>query len=247
MPYRYDGVDEVARQAGRPERVIGVVRDVTDTVRLSEQPAAAETSRRELLHRLIQSTEDEQARLAHELHDGPIQQLSATVLHLDHLANGDPSHELRAVTAQIREVIGSLRSTLFDLHPTPFGGADLGATLTSLAAAAVPDLDIGLRSDIDGPVSDEVAATIVRISQEALRNVHQHSGATRVGLSVWALDGAVRLEIQDDGQGFDPDQHSEPGHLGLVAMRERAEAIGGSFTIESRPGGTTVRAELPRR
>lgn len=234
--------------SGRPVRVIGVVRDVTDTMLLFAQLAEAETARRDLLHRLIHTTEHEQARLAHVLHDGPIQQLTATALRLEHLAHGDDSAELVAVIDQVRQVIDTLRSTMFELRPIPFGGVDLGATLESLARAAVPDLEVSVKTDgIPAQLADDAASAIVRITQEALRNVREHAGATLVEISLGFVDGVVDVEICDDGRGFDAEALPRPGHLGLVAMRERAEAVGGTLTVESQPTRTVVRARLPRR
>lgn len=232
--------------SGRPLRVIGVVRDVTEILLLFAQLTEAETARRDLLHRLIHSTEHERARLAHVLHDGPIQQLTATALRLEHLANGDGPEELVAVVDQVHDVIDTLRSTMFELRPIPFGGVDLGATLETLARAAVPDLDVSVLADgVQDPVADDVASATVRITQEALSNVREHAGATLVEIGLRSLDGVVDLEICDNGRGFDAGALPRPGHLGLVAMRERAEAVGGTFTVESQPTRTVVQARLP--
>ncbi len=236
---------EVERDAnGRPSKLIGIVRDVTDVMRLFEQLSVAEASRRDLLHRLIRSTEDERARLAHDLHDGPIQELSAAALRLEHLATTQPGESLNAITEQIQSVINALRTTLFDLHPTPFG-TDINSKLELLAANTVPRTESTVVTDLDHPLDESTSVAVIRIAQEALQNVRAHAQASRVDLSLRSLTSELVLEIVDNGRGFDPLQTNEPGHLGLLAMRERAEAAGGTLTIESRPGQTAVRAQLP--
>jgi two-component system sensor histidine kinase UhpB len=89
---------------------------------------------------------------------------------------------------------------------------------------------------------------VLRIAQEALQNALRHANAGRVDVTLGADDGRLRVAVADDGVGFDPD---EPGlrsrRLGLTSMEERARALGGTLSIESRPGaGTTIVLEVPR-
>ena len=90
---------------------------------------------------------------------------------------------------------------------------------------------------------------LYRIAQEALTNVARHAKASRVEVSIQRLDGMIRMEIKDDGQGFDNTGTSSgkrKNRLGLLGMRERVEMIGGMFRVESAPGeATTIRVELP--
>ena len=97
-----------------------------------------------------------------------------------------------------------------------------------------------------GPEPDAsltIKEALYRIAQEATHNVVKHAKAGQLELSLTDKNG-LTLEIKDDGQGFDP-QQSFPGHLGLHSMRERAEKLGGNFSIESTPGqGTTIRVQV---
>ena len=92
-----------------------------------------------------------------------------------------------------------------------------------------------------------VKEALYRITQEALHNIVKHAHASQVGLSLTCDKERLRLEIKDNGQGFDP-SGSFPGHLGLHSMCERTEQVGGQFTLESSPGrGARVLVEIPIR
>jgi two-component system nitrate/nitrite sensor histidine kinase NarX len=101
-------------------------------------------------------------------------------------------------------------------------------------------LPVGLRVEGEGTLPSEVQVVFYRVAQEALNNVAKHAGATRVEVELTYQDGAVRLEVCDDGRGFDPGEVPS-GHFGVAIMRERAEAVGAEVAVESCPGqGTTV-------
>ena len=90
--------------------------------------------------------------------------------------------------------------------------------------------------------------TVYRIAQEAMRNARRHSGAAHVDVEVRSADGGIRLVVADDGRGVDPAflVRPRPGHLGLSAMRERAEIAGGTWSVESNAGvGTRIQAWIP--
>jgi signal transduction histidine kinase len=95
----------------------------------------------------------------------------------------------------------------------------------------------------DAPLKTKEAFS--RIAQEALHNIVKHARATHVDVSLCDEDGALTLDVRDDGTGFNPNGDF-PGHLGLRSMRERITRLGGTFEIESAPGkGTRIRASLP--
>ena len=233
--------------AGRPVRLIGIAQDITDSVRLIEQLLEAEAARRAVLHRLMQSADAERSRLALDLHDGPIQELTALALRLEHaLGEDDVVAACHAGLASLRDVIASLRSTMSDLHPAVLGGRGIRATLEHLAATSIPDIDTSVEVEPAVELGEEVATTVVRVVQEALLNIRNHAHASRVAVHLRALDGHVLLEVVDDGRGFDPDGLPPPGHhLGLVALRERTEAADGELDIRSGPGGTHLKAWFP--
>jgi signal transduction histidine kinase len=106
-----------------------------------------------------------------------------------------------------------------------------------------------VRTNLSGEEPDlppESKEALYRIAQEAMQNAVKHSGAHNVGLSVELTEAEALLRVSDDGGGFDP-SGSFPGHLGLRSMRERAERLGGTVSIESAPGnGTRISAQIPR-
>jgi signal transduction histidine kinase len=219
----------------------------------------AHSVRRHLLKRIVEVAEEERTRVASDLHDGPIQRLTALTLRLEvakvAAGRGDPEaaqDAIAQVQTQIGEEIGLLRQLMSELRPPVLDERGLMDALRDHAAniekatGLVVSVERGSET-LDG-VLPEVETVLYRIVQEALTNVVKHAGATSVRIRF--LDSAefVRLEVSDDGAGFDASRSAPAaGHFGLVAMRERAEMVGGSLAVDSRPGeGTTVRAWVPR-
>src|SRR5262249_32646328 len=101
-------------------------------------------------------------------------------------------------------------------------------------------------SEIPEPVSPETALGLLRVTQEALRNVGRHARARTVDVSLRRLDGGLQLAGRDDGVGFDPAHQRRNPHLGLASMRERVQFLGGELDIDSESGrGTTILAWVP--
>ena len=101
---------------------------------------------------------------------------------------------------------------------------------------------------VEGSVASgpEIEEALYRIAQEALNNALKHAAAASVAVRIDAEGDELRLEVTDDGQGFDPERVRDRGGLGLVTMRQRAEGLHGTFEIVSTPGqGTTVRVQVP--
>ena len=145
----------------------------------------------------------------------------------------------------MRRAIESLRQTLTDIEGEP-SGLGLVQTLEELAAESAPEVQVVVDVDLDAALRAPVLATLLRVVQEALHNVRKHADATQAEVRWRQHDGWVHVTVIDDGKGFDVDApHGLAGHLGIVAMRERLEALGGRVEIRSRPGRTTVEARLP--
>jgi len=219
--------------------------------------------RRRLLKRIVDVAEEERTRMAGDLHDGPVQRLTALTLRLEvarmAASRGDPQAAQDAVTAianvqgQIGEEINLLRQLMSELRPPVLDQRGLMDALRDYAASLeagtglVVSVEAGAET-LDG-ASPEVETVLYRIVQEALANVVKHAQAANAQIRFLDSDEFVRLDISDDGVGFDA-SHVAPsaGHFGLVAMRERAEMVGGSLRVDSSPGeGTTVHAWVPRR
>jgi signal transduction histidine kinase len=199
---------------------------------------------------------EERNRLARELHDSVTQKLFGLTLTAEAAAtvlDRDPDEarrQLQRLQGLTREAMEELRSLIFELRPPAVETEGLATALRKhvdvLQRVHGHELELHLEGDADS--DGERAGEILRIAQEALQNAVRHAHAKRVDVSLHADDGRLRVAVTDDGVGFDP---AEPGlrarRLGLTSMEERARALGGSLTIESRPGqGTTIALEVPR-
>jgi signal transduction histidine kinase len=204
----------------------------------------------------------ERQRLARDLHDAVTQTLFSTSLIAEavpHIWAQDPEDGrrlLEQVRQGTRSALAEMRTLLFELRPTGLADADLGDLLRQLGEAVAARSGISVHVDVAGEseLPPEVHVALYRIAQEALNNVARHAGAghawvrfssspPRAGGNAipMAQGGPVTLSIRDDGAGFDPD-NVPPDHLGLGIMRERAEEVGATLTVESEPGrGTEIR------
>ncbi|MFI8308656.1 sensor histidine kinase [Streptomyces sp. NPDC085927] len=209
---------------------------------------------------LVQAREagvaDERRRLAAEIHDTLAQGLTGIIAQLQVVAGTtDPGlvrvHAGRA-TDLARESLGEARRSVHNLAPVALDGDGLPQALEKTVAEWGERT--GARADctVTGtaePLHEEVAATLLRIAQEALSNASRHAAATRVGVTLSYIGDEVTLDIRDDGRGFDPrvrPARTGSGGFGLDGMRARAERIAGSLTVESEPGhGTAVSARVP--
>jgi two-component system, NarL family, sensor histidine kinase DevS len=109
----------------------------------------------------------------------------------------------------------------------------------------VDELDLGDLASANGGMDPRLETTVYRLVQESLTNVVKHAGATEVRVSLAAIDGEVRIEVKDNGVGFDPAERTEG--YGLAGMRERVYLAGGSVELESGQRGTLLKARLPQR
>ena len=248
--------------AGKATRYQGVQLDITARKdaehaqrRSFEQLRLAHEQRRELLSRVVTTEEEERRRIAEGIHDHTLQDLFAVLTRLDAIGRDNPAFgeldDFGLLRSEISESIDRLRHLTFELHPRVMETDGLEAALRFLLdcarrtpGAANYRLEYRLSSE---PVA-RVSSIAYRITQEALTNARNHSGAARVTVSVEESDEGVLIAIEDDGRGFQTDTIVPASweHIGLVSMRERAEAGGGWCRIESTPGnGTNVRCWLP--
>ncbi len=190
---------------------------------------------------------DERARMAREIHDTLAQGLTGIVTQLqaaEHAAD-DPAAWRRhhaAATALARESLTEARRSVNELRPEPLETGRLADAITQVAAAWSARHSIPAQVTVTGEtrtMRPEAEVGLLRVAQEALANVAKHAGtATRVGLTLSYMDRQVALDVRDDGRGFDPASRIErDGGFGLVAMRQRIEALSGTLQIESEVGG----------
>ena len=199
---------------------------------------------------------EERNRLARELHDSVTQKLFGLTLTAEAAATmidrdtTEARAQLQRLQELTREAMEELRSLIFELRPPEAESEGLATALRKHVDVLqrVHGHAVQLTLDGDAHRSAPADAEVLRIAQEALQNAVRHAHARHVDVRLDAIDGHLRVAVADDGVGFDPD---EPGlrsrRLGLTSMEERARALGGTLSIDSRPGaGTTVVLEVPR-
>jgi signal transduction histidine kinase len=195
---------------------------------------------------------EERRRLARDLHDSVTQSLFSMSLLaqvVPELWDVDPA-EARAMLAQIRDLtrsaLAEMRALLFELRPAALGEHELAQALTHHAAIFEQRTGVKVLVEVDGApiVPSSVEQALFRIAQESLSNIARHAHARSVRMTLES-GPPVRLQIIDDGQGFDPARVAD-GHLGLVSIHERAAAINASVMIMAAAGqGTRIVVQWP--
>lgn len=207
-------------------------------------------------HRLRNELEmqEERQRIAMDLHDGTIQSIYAVGLGLE-LALDDVAErpieagrEIERSMERLNEVIADVRSFIFDLRPAQADGDlahALSATVDEFRGLSSARVVLDVPASLSG-LSEERAVAMLRVAREALSNIRKHARAGEVRVSIEAPGEDVRLEVRDDGAGFDDSVEQGESHRGLRNMRLRVQRLGGSFDMESAPGaGTTLRVRMP--
>ncbi len=252
-------------------RMSGLIREVERSATQARERGAAlqsalaeleraEAERKHLLDRTVWRAEEERIRIAAELHDGPIQRLTAVGYQLEEatltLGSGDGPHTRELLTiAQggLYGEINELRGLMATLRPPVLDERGLGLALADQVESFQrrTGISCALESDRNTRLEPEVETVLYRVAQEALANVAKHAKAHHVWVFLRADDDRVDMQIRDDGIGFDPAMAGglvDSGHFGLAGMRERVEMAGGTYGLVSAPSsGTLIRVRLPRR
>jgi two-component system sensor histidine kinase DegS len=222
---------------------------------LLEESAIASASPERGALEVYQAVEAERLRIAHELHAGPAQILSNLVLEaeiLERLLRRDPellAAELQEFKISVRNAVADMRRFMFELRPISLDDLGLIATMRRITAEYQDRTGVVCRFNTTGEdrrLAPEMEEALYWIIQEAMANVHRHAEASNVEVLLDIQPERAALRVKDDGQGFDPRNYHQPGgrrKLGVLGMKERAAAVGGSFEVRSQPGGgTTVEA-----
>jgi signal transduction histidine kinase len=198
---------------------------------------------------------EERTRLAHEIHDTLAQGLTGIVMQLEAAdeALADTPADTRRHMDRARQLarasLAEARRSVRALRPQALTDSDLPTALPLLVEQVTAQTPLKAQVQVHGtpaPLPPEVENALLRISQEALTNTMKHAQARTVQFALTFDAAAVRLRVTDDGRGFDPRLVATREGFGLVSMRERAERIGGRFTLTSQPPyGTTVRVVVP--
>jgi PAS domain S-box-containing protein len=245
--YRKDGtlfwnelsVYPVRDEGGRVVNFVGVQNDITERLRAEE--ALSEIRR------------TERRRIARDLHDIALQDLAGTLqsLRLTHWRskNSGLDLDLEEELEALQRALAGLRSAIHDLrHEKERPFVESVESLVELSRQATPERKVRLVVEKGFPVglSGEEGVELLRVLREALTNVRRHSGAKNVEVKLQVEDQQLLAEVADDGRGFDP--ASVQAGVGLSAMRERVEGLGGKIEFGSRPGeGTRVEVRVPLR
>ena len=207
-----------------------------------------------LLRRALDASDLERRRLAADLHDGVVQDLTAVSLSvsgasrkLQGVADPKTVAELKGSAESARQSVGTLRSLLVEVYPPNLQALGLPSALGGLVdAAAARGLSTELEIDPDFHAPSGAETLLFRTVQEGLRNAAAHARATHVTVRVGADPDEAWAEVSDDGRGFDPQAGAMEGHFGLRALQDLLEDAGGRLRIWSTRGrGTVLRAEVP--
>ncbi|WP_441349406.1 sensor histidine kinase [Streptomyces sp. 8L] len=251
--------------SGLGEREVARALQKSDTIReLETANARLEQALEEnaALHDqlLVQAREagvaDERRRLAAEIHDTIAQGLTGIVTQLQVVTaatDGRIAREhLERASALARHSLAEARRSVQNLSPLDLEHDALPRALEKTVATWSERTGVRALFTVTGTearLHDEVAATLLRVAQEALANADKHAGASRVGVTLSYMGDEVSLDVRDDGAGFEPlglPARTGTGGFGLPGMRLRVERIAGSLTVESeRGGGTAVSARVP--
>ena len=225
---------------------------------LLKQAVELQEELRGMSHQVLQAQEEERKRISRELHDVVVQTLVGISVHVADLAQsaeGTPrSLQLKIAHAHrlVEKSVETVHQFARELRPGVLDDLGLIPALHSHLKEFMEKT--GIRTSLKAFAGIEkstgpIRTAIYRITQEALVNVARHAQASQVEVSIQKLTGVIRLEISDNGQGFEVATLSDPKNnkrLGLVGMKERAEMIGATFTVQSTPASsTTVRVDIP--
>ncbi len=201
---------------------------------------------RELSHRLVDAQENERTTIGNELHDEIGQLMTYATLLIDRAARKPDQQTLTEAKSTVQDAISKIRNLSSMLSPHLLRSVGLLQALVSLSEEFMQRTNIKVdfnHADRLEEVPEDVALASYRILQESLTNVARHAKASEVKIRLYREPGKLRLEVADNGSGFNPKEKEHT--TGLTGMRERALALGGELTIESNYGqGTRVVAEL---
>jgi signal transduction histidine kinase len=195
---------------------------------------------------------DERQRMAREIHDTLAQGLTGIVTQLQAAEHADDwRRHVSTAVGLARESLTEARRSVHALRPQPLQSATLSEAIADVVRrwSALHGIDVQLTTTGTPRVmTPDAESTLLRATQEALVNVAKYAQATRVGVTLSYMEKEVALDVRDDGAGFDPSRRtaSEAGGFGLVAMRQRVEALNGTLSVESELGlGTAISATVP--
>jgi signal transduction histidine kinase len=249
--------DLTARSAYGAEDEIGMLsiafnQMVDDLVSNRTTIAETEAARTRLLEKLITAQEEERKLISRELHDTIGQSLSSLMVGitvLDRLSGEEAASKSRELQLLAGETLTQVRELSRELRPSALDDLGLAPALERYAedfALRYSSISAHVQGDLAARLDQPVETALYRIVQEAMTNAARHASADNVSVVLLQRPGSVLAIIEDDGSGFEPDAvRRKHTSVGLHAMQERAELLGGEVVIESSVGGSTVFVEIP--
>ncbi len=258
---------ELAASVGELKQEIVQRKAVEESLRNSEQTSSRllEKSRqmqeelRDLSRQLLSAQEEERRKISRELHDVIAQTLTGINVRLAAL-KGESKDSIKDLQSKISSTqllveksVDIVHRFARELRPALLDDLGLIPALQSFLKSYMEDTGIRVTLTVFAGIEQsdsDIRTVFFRIAQEALTNVARHSKGSRAEVNIQEIEGFIRMEIKDNGQGFEVDGTTQAktknNRLGLLGMRERVEMVGGTFCIESAPGqGTTIRVEIP--
>lgn len=231
--------------AGHERVSQGVVVDITELIKTRDE-------RERLREKMVNVQEEERRRIAADIHDDSVQQMTAVGIRLEtlrrRLGSAADDAEFAVLEQAVGDTITRLRHLMFELRPPALDTQGLGAAIEGYLSGEARSA--GFQFEVQNRLTAEPDAParsgLYRMAQEAIRNVVKHADAGHVVVIVEQLNGGVSLRIRDDGKGITADGLAASDHFGIAGIRERAVMLGGSAHVESESGdGTTVDIWVP--
>lgn len=231
---------------GAGERLLGLAEDITERKEMEQQSRRLESELRMLARRIDEAREEERRKLAVWLHDEVGQLLTALRLDLAWMAHRLPRRHaelharLQEVQALLEDRLTSVQRVSIELRPSILEDLGLRAALewAREQCMARTGLQVELAMSVDeAEIPRPVALALLRITQEGLTNIARHAGASRVTIAVRREGDRVELQVADDGRGIRPEEATGFQALGILGMRERTMAHGGTLEVRACPGG----------
>jgi PAS domain S-box-containing protein len=208
-----------------------------------------------LRNRLTRTQEEERSRIARDLHDDIGQRLALLTIDLEQMKLASQrdgltfAGELEALVRTAGEITSDVHNVSRRLHPSQVELLGLAPALNNFCREFANRNSMRIQftsACLTCKIPEEASLCLFRVAQEAIRNVHKHSGCREALVELDEISGSLRLRISDRGSGFDPTAAEASQGLGLLSMEERLRSMGGELFVHSRPGGgTSIEACIP--
>jgi len=203
-----------------------------------------------LSRKLIESQEQERARIGRELHDDISQRLAMLAIGLEQLQNNplEVQSQVETLREETAAISRDVQALSHELHASKleYLGVVSGMKSWCKEFSERQKMEIDFRSDVSSPLPFDIGLSLFRVLQEALHNVIKHSGVKRAEVQVVEKSGEVHLLVKDSGSGFDIEAAKRGSGLGLTSMKERLQLVNGQLSMESKTmSGTTIHVRVP--